>query len=736
MLDSRLANKLLYVPYSRDYNVSSKIKDLLNSEEFFCKCYYKPDFQELISSLQNMADEECFELDYPIMRSELINRFERHKHDQDNLLYWIINNGIGVYAVTGEAGTGKTCYLKNMAYSMKEYSWHFMDMAQAIDEIDIAGKRIKFPLFSTLIGKCISVLLQEIRKILISSSIDDHNYADRVKTILQAYNNSDYSYVDHSQEIINLLNNLQAINKETDSQTVEYIAKKSLLSFSDEVFTLEEIETIFTILLEMFQYIQFLLCPSCKHIIVFDNIERYIGTDEIYDNQVIDFMRILRNYTDRYNNLIGELYAKTFQFIVALRDTTLRMFTPQQIADFMPHKIDLSEWFPIDKIINLKRNWYETHPELLSESEKTTLARLTVILDDKGKTGEIMRGLRLKLSMLFNNNKRLLLDFVIPLLEKEENKELLYKADNYLRDESIPVSYRKFSFRSIVWRIVCDNLRADALFQSIRDSSKENSFQGSLSALNYIRRILTILSNYNILHPGTSMAFYDMLRQLYNTEDNIEKWLYDTQRESERRKIGYVLYLLSYCNRHDNHWFRFVNISCRNEEINKNHIVQPQDFEKQVLKEEITKDLYLQITSGGIAYLGFIVQSFEQYSSFFYQYPPLLSVVPSNDDLMNNQAEELLCYKIVKDVCLTDGKIIRKINKECEKNPEIRYLKGSGSDGILYIDRIKNAHNGYIGNFRNIMEKKYMNCSPEIVQKVKELNRKLKILLKWNIPQV
>ena len=54
MLDSRLANKLLYVPYSREYNVSSKIKDLLNSEAFFCKCYYKPDFQELISSLQNM----------------------------------------------------------------------------------------------------------------------------------------------------------------------------------------------------------------------------------------------------------------------------------------------------------------------------------------------------------------------------------------------------------------------------------------------------------------------------------------------------------------------------------------------------------------------------------------------------------------------------------------------------------------------------------------------------------
>ena len=35
MLESRLANMLLFVPYNREYNVSTEVKNKLTDQEFF-----------------------------------------------------------------------------------------------------------------------------------------------------------------------------------------------------------------------------------------------------------------------------------------------------------------------------------------------------------------------------------------------------------------------------------------------------------------------------------------------------------------------------------------------------------------------------------------------------------------------------------------------------------------------------------------------------------------------------
>lgn len=98
------------------------------------------------------------------------------------------------------------------------------------------------------------------------------------------------------------------------------------------------------------------------------------------------------------------------------------MFTPQQNADFIAHKIDLSDCFSIDKIIERKIRWYERHAELLEDKNDPILfSHLQYILADQGRTGNVLRGLRLKLNLLFNNDKRLIVDFLISTLKTSNN---------------------------------------------------------------------------------------------------------------------------------------------------------------------------------------------------------------------------------------------------------------------------------------------------------------------------
>lgn len=58
MLSSELANILLYVPFNREYLVPARVSDCLDMNEFFSQCYYAPDFDKVIESIENMQNEE------------------------------------------------------------------------------------------------------------------------------------------------------------------------------------------------------------------------------------------------------------------------------------------------------------------------------------------------------------------------------------------------------------------------------------------------------------------------------------------------------------------------------------------------------------------------------------------------------------------------------------------------------------------------------------------------------
>lgn len=731
MLSSKLANKLLYVPFNREYSVNADIQAQMTNDEFFRQCYYTPDFVALINKLQDAEDEEnteCEELECPVLQNDLICKLQQQKLDENNLVDWIKNNGIGVYAVCGEAGTGKTTYLRHLAYDLTKYNWRFLDMAKATKNIKILNKKLTIPDDSSLIGKTISTTIQEIKRFFVPNNYRGYSNeeckSNICKIVLFFFDR--VLQFDPAEELCTLYYNLSNVNMDEPAEAYCRQCASFLYKHFEDLFVgSADLSEIFELLLEHLQILFFASNENTKNIIVFDNIERYVGTDEIYDNQIVSFMKTMRNFTDQYNIDYDQEYTKHFQYIIALRDSTLRFFTPLQIADFLPHRINISKWFPIDEVIDLRIQWYFKHPDLLDDEDKLTISRLNRILSDKGRTGQVIRGLRLKLSMLFNDNKRLLLDYILSLLEDVNNRDYLRKADALMDNKSISFSNRKFAYRSIIWRIVCDRLQQDALFKSIESAAVADRFRESTTPLNYIRRLLTILSNQNTLLDGTPISLTELLSKLYKKEGDIKTWFFDRQCEMEREKIAYSLYILNYCNRHENHWLRFVNILCSNDSINKIQIKCHEDFKNNLLREDVFSYISIQITSAGIAYLGYIVQTFEQLSSVLCKKPPLFTAIPTEKELLEKNTDELQCISIIREVGKKSSAIRRSLDGKDFRKYEIGYLKKADAPSISYSQRLKNAHSGFVGNYHGFIEEVFMSSSEEVKEKAKALTVKI-----------
>ena len=732
MLNSELANILLYTPYNREYSVPTNISERLTMNDFFTECYYIPDFDKAIEAIEKIENEEETDNDYLIDKDNLIGRLHQQKTEQGTFINWINNNGIGVYAVCGEAGTGKTTYLHHLAYRMQQFDWIILDLAYAAPSVQFCNWSVPVPLFDTLNGKVLSVVLQNISNYF---TFDKSNPAGaglfraKITDHLRLFDEIEKkTYLHH--DLIDMYDQIKQCSLECDVNQISKHCAKVMKKTFEQMRSGQDQNYMLDFFMQLLQLIIYTKDTEKKHIIIFDNIERYIGTDEIYNNQIHVFMSNLRHFTDRYNRNYGVQYSKHFQYIVSLRDSTLRSFTPQQISDFLPHKLDLSDWFPTDKIVDLKQLWLSHHEDLLSAKQKATLDRLQRILSDQVISGKSLRGLQFRLSMLFNNNKRLLLDYTLSMLEEPKNVQYLEKADALYSKHSIPHSFRKFAYRTIIWKLICDRLQHDALFKLLNSAAKDGTFDNRTAALSYIRQALTILSNARQHNVEGIVSLDAFLRLLYR-KNNPKLWFFDVQSKQERQKLAIALYILSYCNRHENHWFRFINIVCRSNLINNTHINSSESFEKYLFREELYDHITMQITSAGIAYLGFIVQSFEQFSSFFLNYPPLLASIPTRKELLNQRTADLQCVRIVKEVGEKTMEIQRHLNNGKIKQWEICYYQEGNHEYISYVQRIKYAHSGYIGNFAKILEYYFSSDSTEVKNRVtvlcNDLHRKTRI---------
>lgn len=695
-------NKILYVPFNHDYIVDEYISKILTEEEFFEECYFKPEFDKEIQELIQISEEEIQAFEVDLTREELIDKYERMKTEEEALYDWIEGNQNDIYTVKGDAGTGKSTFLHHLKYNYekKKIKWEIVDIQRAIDTINFLGTSICVTNFSNLYYKAVSAIIlcicDELFEKFDDGRMDYSKCFENIRKIGENYKSlEDYIFPDKA--IDKFFKNFLSItdckdNKEYCISSVQNIADY----FNDLLSNCEETgNKTFAFCLEL--YIIFLKCRNMesRYMIAFDNFERFIGTDEIYSRQLTEFVESLRkvqnSISKNYENL-----SDNFQIIIFMRNTSTRMFTSQQVAELFPHSVDLSEWFNMSKILEKKVEWYHKKKIDLNESER--------LLEILGDVGGNFRGLRSKLNMLFNNNKRVIIKFLTQVLSRTVNQKYLEKYDFFKSNKAnIIPSYARFASRVIVFRLVLNELRSDDFFKHII-VQKNNSERASLG---YARKILTVLYNYKLQNDMDSyMYFEDLIKVLYKDYTNPENQYFSSNNKRKREIISQVLYYMNYYDGRTENWLQFVDIQYNMPSKNKVRIKDSEEL--NFIIENNYQNIRIRITSAGISYLYFVVYIFEYFSCKSIQIeekrndygsedlPPLLCTIPTKEEIMNEDFEKLACMKIIKIISNEALNCISIIVKDKNNMP---FMKNLGDNPISHKDRIINSHMGFIDNF-------------------------------------
>lgn len=709
-----IINKLLYVPFNHDYAVEQEIVEKLTEEEFFNECFFMPNFEKEIDELLKISSEEVKAFEVDLTKDELIAKYEQQIDARDALDNWIVSNQNDFYCIRGDAGTGKSTFLHYLEYKYRKTNtrWKIIDIQKASEPIIILGQTVKIPNFKSLYSKSIASLIFNIVELLYTKNnngeYDFQKSADGLDRLIGNFRNIFDTYF-LRKEVQSFFNNIiRVVNKRTNNARGKCIESAEQISnYISNLFknnNMREKERL-SIMIEL--YISLLKCLNndVRYMIAFDNFERFIGVDEIYNGQLVKFVDDLREIQNAISNAENGL-KEYYQIVIFMRNTSTRMFPSQQSSELFAHSLDLSEWFQISKILEKKVDWYKEKSIEIDDCE-----RLFTILNDIGGNGNDFRGLRSKLNMLFNNNKRVITRFVSKVLDRKVNCNYIIQYDNFKNNKyKINASFSKFAARIIIFRLILNELRQDGFFSHIivQKNNEEST------SLGYARKILSILYEYSLGNEDAYMPIEKIVEELFpNTKYAIRKY-FDANNEDKRMVIAQVLFYMNYYDTRSENWLQFIDIQYNLSDLNRVRINNHKELCSLI--DENHKDISIKITNAGIAYLYFVVYSFEYFAckSIYTEkkmrefgeddLPPLLCAIPSLEEVKNINYYDLTCMKIIKIVSTEAFSCINIMNKDTNS---IGFRKDRREEFIEHKNRIINSHVGFIGNYIYVMKDIY-----------------------------
>lgn len=734
-------NQLLFVPFNHDYSVDEKIKKALTEEEFFEKCYLEPNFNDEIKELLALTSEEIKAFEIDLTKDELIKKFEKKIREEEALHDWISSNENNLYCIKGDAGTGKSTFLHYLKYSYqsKGIQWNIIDIQKAVRNISILGNSIDIVKFNSLYNKGISSIILCIVEMLFLKKEKDKDALDNNKTVsnIESISNNyqmlmqDYFPSKEIQiffeELLKIVNNLEEDSRKKCIYFGDYCANyfNSLLDKYKAKYNL-----LHNLLIEFYIFLLRCQYPNKRHILAFDNFERFIGTEEIYSGQLTEYVGSLRNLQNSIA-LNHPYLTDFFQMIIFIRNTSVRMFTPLQIADFFPHYIDISEWFQISKIIEKKIKWYSQNYIGIEYS-----CRLDEIVNDIGGCDDTFRGLRSKLNMLFNNNKRVIVKFLNQILSSSVNVKYLDDYDSFWHNSyNIWPSFARFAARTIVFRLILNELRSDGFFKQIISLTGSDD----KTSLGYARKILSILYDYKLQNEDGYMDFADIIRSLYRHVRNAENQYFNVNNNTKRLTIARILFYMNYYDTRSDNWLQFIDIQYNIPQAGRFRVQGYEELKNLI--DNHYRDIRVKITSAGEAYLYYVVYSFEYFSckSIYSErknrefggddVPPLLCTIPSAEDIRDKNVENLTCIKALKAISSEAISCIKKMNEDPNSIP-FRY--SLADNFISHKTRIINSHTGYLSNFMHCLREIYaqeIRSSEEFATKFQEMTNAIEIII-------
>lgn len=686
---NKFVRELLYVPYNKDFDVCPTIKASLTIPEFFENCCVIPSF--LMNDTSEASTQEYTEN----ITADCI-------HDACRLKDWLGGSGNGLFTITGDAGTGKSTLLHYFQYSNygnrnSKLMWEIVDIQKATTLVNFFGQRIAIPRFVTLHGKVVSTLINNCLLHLFTTlnprKNDLYSVANSIKNIFFSYAQSDIVY--QSKELVDVFTNSKLWKKivnENQEPTIDDLndyAKHLVRFFTLMLNSPSDEEQLFSIL-NLYRTLLAAKHPNKQFVIAFDNLERFIGNHEIHNEQIERFARYVRQCFDIFSNEdIGSGFG--IRAVMFVRNTTARMLhPPQQLADHPGHDLDMSSWIPIAEIVDRKREWYAKH------NIKTQNIRcIDKILGSNCFDKDSSDTLQSRLENLFNRNNRILLEILVRAITNADIA-ILNKFDEL----SEGIEYKRFAARSIIIRIVLDELSRDQFFTDIATQNNK----GVATRLGYARKILTILHHYQIDGHGGYMPFIDFLKTFEMKNGGEIESYFDNNSQERRITISHILFHMNYYNVRKKNWLQFIDIQYSSSE----ETVQVENQEQMFnLIENNYDKIGLRITNAGRTYLKHIIQSFEFFSCRLSgnKTKPLVCTIPTKTELAQNSVNELECIKIIKRVS-DDMNTCIKIMK-LKSDVDIPYRSKREAQPQSHAVRIVESYRNFINRFKNFVEQEY-----------------------------
>ena len=686
--ESKFANILLSSPFDKKAEAGPQVRRLLTENEFFRYCYSYPQFES--KTIRHHDDELISADNYYQIEKELKDLWKKQEGYYGNFINWLHNKMTdGVYTVSGNAGTGKTTFVNYLSSEIIDLRWVILNMSTASNTIVWLNDHMtNLTDFKLAYKKIYSAILEYIKKRLFDVDADtDDEYCMMVTKGFETLLNNYKAKFGNSFRLKNRFFDgvCDIFDKEIERKiAIENIAGY-FVSYFDWLFSSNDFSRELSPLLEIF--LIFLRCINVDDkmtAVVFDDLERFVCDDELYNEEIDEIRKNIANYArnlDRGNNRNNSL----FKFIMVIRNKTARMMGVRlQSADNLAKNLDISEWYDLDDIINKKESWLYSHHIAVGDIDYLKL----ITADCKVcKSGEIT-GLKKFIEPLFNNNKRLLIDFLGVIIEKPSNRAYI---DQYVKLMNEDDKICRFAARSLIRGLILKSLEeVDSLFEHLIAYGEKRTL-----GIGITRKILTVLHNLT-LNGANNILLTDIVANIVN-QKNVD-YFFDAD-NGELDEFAQSLFYMNSYNRRTNDWIQFVDIQIRNQ-YEKTTINEWEMLKDLICKKY--KDIYLNIMPAGEAYLRYIVASFEFFSLRYAEpYEPLFTLVPNQDEFKQCKAPtEFKCYKKIREVSNKAFDCIKNIND----NLRLRWERGA--HGALHKDRIKQSFYDYIDKFMYMLRYK------------------------------
>lgn len=720
--------KLLAVPYSSVFGITENLFNKLKSD-FFTECFIHTSYdinENILDAVEPV--KTAFEID--LSTKEMLDRVDTIRNDEKAFMNWLENIQYTPYYVRGDAGTGKSAYLHWLKFHSEQevpekgWKWEIIDIAESNDVVKFLDVPIRIPNFELIYYKVVSAILKIIENRLYfknstNKTIDINKSANCFLCIYKNFSEKfDFMYPDF--RIRSFFANIPLLTEsgelKSNKQICEDCGRYFATEFEKMLNNFNKYDTL-EMCLQVYLYILRCIDYQSKYFIAIDNVERIIGVDEIYNSEITEFASSLRNIQ---NSIIGnnECLKQFYKIVVFMRNTSVRMLTPQQITDIRASTHDMSEWFDVEAIIFKKIEWYKNNGEIL-ESSNEILNVLKDNINDNGK----LRGLYTKISMIFNNNKRVIVHFLINIFGKESNRNYIELYNKYYNHEfsGLSNSLAQFAARSIIYRLLLNEMRHDNFFRTIMTESEMPSNmqndeqrvnQYGTVGLGYARRILTLAYDYKLNHADNAyMPLNEILISLFGVNDGNLDNFYSKENLLIRKQIASILFAMNYYDGRKGDWLQFIDIQyLTDDECLKTRIPNQQKMKK--ILEKGADRIRIKITTAGIAYLYFISFSYEYFACKSvhskthkeiigdYDIPPLLCTMPSKRQIVHTKFSEMMCIKTIETVLIESIKCITKMNQDEQLGiPMMPFKKDIGIRPVKHSVRIVNSHRGYLDNF-------------------------------------